>query len=903
MLVIWGFFFTLVFTSHLLQNKTNNFMKNFTLLCMALFIAIQSLQAQVDTCFSPIITSPTFPGATSASLGCGPPPAVDFTAYFNIAPSISTSTYGVTTIPYNPVTTLGTAIPIGTDDIWGSIIPLPFSFCFYGNSYTSLVIGSNGIITFDTTLAGGYCAWSLGAALPTTSYGRASISGVYHDIDPSVPGLPTKRIDYQTIGTAPCRSFVIRFVDIPYFSCTGLNANHQIILHEGSNIVDVQVGASPICSGWNGGLGIIGLQDYTRTAATFPLGYNRATFSITTQAWRFYPYDTTHIDSLRAVLYSGSTPIDTVPAYYSPFPIVRADFTVTPVFPPSPQVYHAELIVTIDTSASSGGSGTSICIGSGSTNRTNDFVISSGGSVSVGTAVMNPTCHGDTNGMIMSFITAGVAPFTYLWDRAGETTSDLTGVSAGVYNLTVTDSSGCSTTVTTIVREPDLLQIQLDSLKPVSCYGINDAAVYITPVGGNGGYTYSWDHGFLTQDITGLSADSTYCLTLHDSLGCRTDTCYHISPVTQSIINFFPTICAGEVYVVGANSYSVTGVYNDTTLNIYGCDSINIFHLNVLPVAAHSIVRSICDGQALNVGSSIYTSSGRYIDTLTSYNGCDSVITTDLTVLLNSTHLINDSLCFGQSVRVGSNVYNTSGVFYDTLTNANGCDSVVTTTLFIYPNHLTLVVDSLCAGESFMGNTIYNDTVLNTSLPDVHGCDSGIVYNIHVYISQKPFLGPDRNIIVGDSVFIILDVGVSFVWSTGATTSQITAAPIVTTSYWVSSTDSNGCVASDTINVNVRPIGDTLALPSAFSPNSDGVNDYYYPLLMPGMILEDFTIFNRWGATVYTGTASPGWDGNFMGSPQPIGNYVFYCRVSVPDPLSPGSFITRYYNGVVTLLR
>jgi gliding motility-associated-like protein len=516
---------------------------------------------------------------------------------------------------------------------------------------------------------------------------------------------------------------------------------------------------------------------------------------------------------------------------------------------------------------------------------------------------MNPTCHGDANGMIMSFITSGVAPFTYLWDRAGETTSDLMGVSAGIYNLTVTDSAGCSATVTIMVRDPDLLQIQLDSLKPVSCYGINDAAVYITPVGGNGGYTYSWDHGFLTQDITGLSADSTYCLTLHDSLGCRADTCYHISPVTQSIINFFPTICAGEVYVVGVNSYSITGVYNDTSLNIYGCDSINIFHLNVLPVAAHSIITSICDGQALNVGSSIYTSSGHYIDTLTSYNGCDSVVTTDLTVLLNSTHLINDSLCFGQSIHVGSNVYNTSGVFHDTLTNANGCDSVVTTTLFIYPNHLTLILDSLCAGESFMGSIIYNDTVLNRSLPDVHGCDSGIVYNIHVYASQKPFLGPDRNIIVGDSVFIISDVGISFVWSTGATTSQITAAPTVTTSYWVSSTDSNGCVATDTIIVNVRPIGDTLALPSAFSPNSDGVNDYYYPLLMPGMIIEDFTIFNRWGATVYTGTASPGWDGNFMGSPQPIGNYVFYCRVSVPDPLSPGSFITRYYNGVVTLLR
>ena len=72
---------------------------------------------------------------------------------------------------------------------------------------------------------------------------------------------------------------------------------------------------------------------------------------------------------------------------------------------------------------------------------------------------------------------------------------------------------------------------------------------------------------------------------------------------------------------------------------------------------------------------------------------------------------------------------------------------------------------------------------------------------------------------------------------------------------------------------------------------------------MPGVILEDFTVFNRWGENVFTGVSSPGWDGTFMGAPQPIGNYVFYIRVRMPDPLVPGSFITRYYNGVITLLR
>lgn len=882
-------------------------MKKFTFLLMVIYMSINSLFAQVDTCFSPTLTSPTYPGSTSVSLGCGAPPSVDFTAYFNIASAISTSTYGVTTIPYNPVLTMGTSIPIGTDDIFGSIIPIPFDFCFYGNSYHSLVIGSNGMITFDSTYAGAYCPWALtgGAVLPTASYPRASIFGVYHDIDPSRAGLPTKRIDYQTIGTAPCRSFVIRFVDIPYYSgsCSGLNANHQIVLHEGSNIIDVQVGNSPTCSAWNGGRGIIGIQNASCSASTTPIGYNNTVFSASSAAWRFYPYDTTHIDSLLAVLYSGSTPIDTVAAYYSPFPIVRADFTITPVFPPSPQIYHAELLVTIDTAGSGGGSGTSICLGSGSSNRTNDFSISSGGIVTVNTMVMNPTCHGDANGMIMSMVTTGIAPFTYSWSRAAEITPDIMGVSTGMYQVTVTDSAGCTGIGMAMVTEPNLLEVRLDSLRGVSCFGVSDAAIYISPIGGNGGYTYAWVGGAITEDITGLPADSTYCLRLSDSLGCTTDTCFYVSLVTQSVINFYPTICNGETYMIGSSSYTSSGIINDTLLNVYGCDSINIYNLTVLPIASRTLVRSICDGQSMRIGSSVYTSTGIYYDTLTSYNGCDSVVTSNLTVLLNSTHTITDSLCFGYSITVGSSTYTLGGTYYDTLSNSLGCDSVVTTNLTILPNNTTTIYDSLCAGDSYLGQAIYSDTILNVTVPNIYGCDSGVVYNIHVFPTQKPFLGPDRSIYVGDSVIITSDVGVSFLWSTAATTSDITAVPATTTTYWVQSTDINGCVTTDTIVVEVFPASDTLSLPSAFSPNSDGLNDSYFPILMPGVILEDFTVFNRWGENVFTGVSSPGWDGTFMGAPQPIGNYVFYIRVRMPDPLVPGSFITRYYNGVITLLR
>ncbi|MDP4586821.1 MAG: hypothetical protein NWS86_01465, partial [Flavobacteriales bacterium] len=63
----------------------------------------------------------------------------------------STSNYNVGSIPYSlpyPINQ-GTSLFIGVDDTWSNALPMPFEFCFYGNNYNSIVVGSNGILTFD----------------------------------------------------------------------------------------------------------------------------------------------------------------------------------------------------------------------------------------------------------------------------------------------------------------------------------------------------------------------------------------------------------------------------------------------------------------------------------------------------------------------------------------------------------------------------------------------------------------------------------------------------------------------------------------------------------------------------------------------------------------------------------
>ncbi|MDG1719322.1 MAG: T9SS type A sorting domain-containing protein [Flavobacteriales bacterium] len=115
---------------------------------------------------------------------------------------------------------------------------------------------------------------------------------------------------------------------------------------------------------------------------------------------------------------------------------------------------------------------------------------------------------------------------------------------------------------------------------------------------------------------------------------------------TNSYTYIFDTICNGLSIVVGSNTYDSTGVYYDTLLSFNGCDSIVTTNLIVLSTAASSGVnyQTICLGDSASVGNSTYYSAGVYADTLISSNGCDSIVTTTLTLVTANYASINGGL-------------------------------------------------------------------------------------------------------------------------------------------------------------------------------------------------------------------------------------------------------------------
>jgi len=154
----------------------------------------------------------------------------------------------------------GFAIDAGnanSDDIFGTqIINIGFPFVYYGQTYTQCVYSANNYISFDLALAGQYSNWVYTSAKTSGQLNNA-IMFPFHDLLPV--GTGGGGVTYQTFGQAPNRRFVIELCRVPMFSCTSLFVTDQLILHEGTNIIEMHIGEKPTCP-WNGGTAVQGLR-------------------------------------------------------------------------------------------------------------------------------------------------------------------------------------------------------------------------------------------------------------------------------------------------------------------------------------------------------------------------------------------------------------------------------------------------------------------------------------------------------------------------------------------------------------------------------------------------------------------------------------------------------------------
>ncbi|MEO0037547.1 MAG: hypothetical protein RIQ59_758 [Bacteroidota bacterium] len=132
----------------------------------------------------------------------------------------------------------------------------------------------------------------------------------------------------------------------------------------------------------------------------------------------------------------------------------------------------------------------------------------------------NIACNGSSNGTATVNATGGVPGYTYAWSPSGGTAATATGLAAGTYSCTITDTAGSSITKTFTITQPTAVTVTPSSQTNVSCNGIANGAATVNASGGTPGYTYSWSpSGGTTSTATGLTP-GTYTVTVTDANAC-----------------------------------------------------------------------------------------------------------------------------------------------------------------------------------------------------------------------------------------------------------------------------------------------------------------------------------------------------------------------------------------------
>ncbi len=163
-------------------------------------------------------------------------------------------------------------------------------------------------------------------------------------------------------------------------------------------------------------------------------------------------------------------------------------------------------------------------------------------------------------------------------------------------------------------------------------------------------------------------------------------------------------ICMGDSIFSGGAWQTLAGIYTDTLISIEGCDSIVHTTLDFYATAYDSITTNICTGDSLFVGGAWQFAAGTYLDVLISANGCDSLLYTSLDYFAAAFDSLNVSICAGDSVFLAGVWQYAAGDFVDLATSSNGCDSSIYTHLIVHPLPLvTLTLDTtVCINWSFI---------------------------------------------------------------------------------------------------------------------------------------------------------------------------------------------------------
>ncbi|HRH58134.1 MAG TPA: gliding motility-associated C-terminal domain-containing protein [Chitinophagales bacterium] len=446
------------------------------------------------------------------------------------------------------------------------------------------------------------------------------------------------------------------------------------------------------------------------------------------------------------------------------------------------------------------------------------------------------------------------------------TVGNQTFSSSGTFTVVLRTSKGCdSTVVLNLIVSPKILT----NLDKTICSG---ESIMV------GTHTYT--------------ETGNYFDTLKTPRGCDSIINLNLIVNPKKITNLQKVVCTGIKVIVGNHTYSVTGNYSDTLKTSANCDSIINLNLVVTDTIIENIERTICLGDSIAIARQIFKEQGDYEIHLPASDGCDSLIKLSLTVLDTAKANISRTICDGDSISIGTQIFKDEGDYQIFLKTTSGCDSLVNLTLNVIPIQRTQISDTICDGQSIIiGNqTFTEEGNFTIKLSSSQNCDSIVFLTIKVNplpvidaVSDKTSALPDEQI----QLNVITQETLLYNWIPADILNNSTVqnpTAFIKEPTWFSVTATNRttqCNTVDSVFVDLEYLPcskENIFIPNAFSPNGDGVNDKFLvrSKSLKSMHLE---IYDRWGHKVFeTDNISEGWDGTFKGQPSPLEAYGYYFK-------------------------
>lgn len=546
-------------------------------------------------------------------------------------------------------------------------------------------------------------------------------------------------------------------------------------------------------------------------------------------------------------------------------------------------------------------------------------------------------CHGAMNGSASAVVSGGSAPYTFDWrgpDSTHYSTQDITGIGAGTYELVVVDANQCTFTVQATIGQPDSLLTVALSLAEygggnTTCVDSNDGAITTLAAGGTPGYTYSWTgpNGFSSaQDsISGL-APGVYAITVTDANGCSISDSATVVPAPPVTLSINAITYPGGTMIScfgasdGAIMAAISGGHAPYTHTWTGPGGYSSSDLSPFALAAGTYYLAVVDSNGCSVQDSI------------TLIGPD-----ELTVGTIATHASCglDNGAIDASITGGSPAFTTvwdngaqtedlanlaPGTYTITVTDANDCSATATATITGSPavetssatsnplchgsadGSIDLTVSAGTAPFTFLWSTGATDEDLqglaggmySVTVTDANGCTSQQAITVDApaelvadtVVSQYAS-GHNVSTWNGNDGSIELNVTggtppYSYAWNDGSGDADRHGLHAGT--YTVTVTDANGCILELTF-ILTEP--DDIRMPTGFTPNGDGDNDFFVVQGIEAFPENQITVFNRWGNVVYDQLRySNQWGGeNQQGQQLPNGTYFVVLRLNAEQTL------------------